>query len=80
MVVKNPWNDSMVAHPEQTGDADIDLVDERQVFVAFGVLGRLSRDLRVARPSPGRIPHFPTPFNPNKSIIAQLASPRNVSL
>jgi hypothetical protein len=29
---------SFLAHPEQAGDADIDLVDQRQVLVAFGVL------------------------------------------
>src|SRR5262245_26631863 len=27
-----------LAHPEQTGDTDIDLVNQRQILVAFGVL------------------------------------------
>jgi hypothetical protein len=41
MVVKNPWKDSMVlSRPTQTqtGGADVDLVDQGQVLVAFGVL------------------------------------------
>ena len=33
-----------LAHPEQTGDADIDLVDQRQIFVAFGVLDFVNAD------------------------------------
>jgi hypothetical protein len=46
MVVKNPWNDSMVlsANPEQTGDADIDLIDQRQILVALGVLNFIDAD------------------------------------
>jgi hypothetical protein len=33
-----------LAHPEQTGDADIDLVDQRQIPVAFGVLDFVNAD------------------------------------
>src|SRR5215813_9445735 len=32
------FNSSFSAHPEQAGDADIDLVDQRQVLMASGVL------------------------------------------
>jgi hypothetical protein len=35
---------SFFAHPEQTGDAEIDLVDQRQVFMAFGVLDFIDAD------------------------------------
>jgi hypothetical protein len=32
------------ANPEQTGDADIDLIDQRQILVAFGVLNFIDAD------------------------------------
>ena len=35
---------SLLTHPEQAGDADIDLVDQRQVLVAFGVLDFVHSD------------------------------------
>jgi hypothetical protein len=47
MAVKNPWKDSIVrslAHPEQAREAEIDLIDQRQVFVAFGVLDFIDSD------------------------------------
>jgi hypothetical protein len=28
----------LLTHPEQAGNAEIDLIDQRQVFVAFGIL------------------------------------------
>src|SRR5262249_28589817 len=34
----------LLAHPEQAGDADIDLVDQGQVLVAFGVLNLIYAD------------------------------------
>ena len=37
-------NGSFFAYPEQTGDAEIDLIDQRQVFVAFGVLDFIDAD------------------------------------
>ncbi len=33
-----------LAHPEQAGDAEIDLIDQRQVLVAFGVLDFIDAD------------------------------------
>src|SRR5258707_8680059 len=33
-----------LAHPEQTGDANIDLVDQGQILVAFGVLDFVHAD------------------------------------
>jgi len=33
-----------LAHPEQTGDTYIDLVDQRQILVAFGVLDFVNAD------------------------------------
>jgi hypothetical protein len=33
-----------LSHPEQTSDADIDLVDQRQILVAFGVLDFVNAD------------------------------------
>jgi hypothetical protein len=32
------------ANPEQTGDADIHLIDQRQILVAFGVLNFIDAD------------------------------------
>ncbi len=34
----------LLAHPEQTGYADIDLVDQRQILVALGVLDFINTD------------------------------------
>jgi hypothetical protein len=47
MAVKNPWKDfdgSLFADPQKAGDADIDLVDQRQVLVALGVLDFVHSD------------------------------------
>jgi hypothetical protein len=46
MVVKNPRQDSIVlfADPKQTGDAEIDLIDQCQILVAFGVLDFIDAD------------------------------------
>ncbi len=47
MVVKKSlegFDGSFLAHPEQTRDADIDLIDRGQVFVAFGVLDFIDAD------------------------------------
>jgi hypothetical protein len=38
------FDGSFLAHPEQTGDANIDLIDQGQVFVAFGVLNFIDAD------------------------------------
>src|SRR5947209_19160527 len=41
MTAKNPWKDSdgsFPAYPQQPGDAQIDLVHQREVFVTFSVL------------------------------------------
>lgn len=38
MTVQKPWNDSFFAHPEQAGDAQIDLGNQRRVLVPLGVL------------------------------------------
>ena len=38
------FDGSFLAHPEQTGDAEIDLIDQRQVLVAFGVLDFIDAD------------------------------------
>jgi hypothetical protein len=38
------FDGSFLAHPEQTGDANVDLVDKGQVFVAFGVLDFIDAD------------------------------------
>ena len=47
MAVKNPRKDSMVLSlpdPKQAGDAEIDLIDQRQVLVPFGVLDFVDAD------------------------------------
>jgi hypothetical protein len=46
MVVKNPRQDSIVlfADPKQTGDAEIDLIDQCQILVALGVLDFIDAD------------------------------------
>src|SRR4029077_19338517 len=33
-----------LAHPEQAGDTDVDLVDQSQVLVAFGILNFIDTD------------------------------------
>ena len=38
------FDGSFLADPEQAGDAEIDLVDQRQVLVAFGVLDFIDSD------------------------------------
>jgi hypothetical protein len=35
---------SFLAHPEQTGDAEVDLIDQGKVLVAFGVLDFIDAD------------------------------------
>jgi hypothetical protein len=37
-------NGPLLSHPEQTGDADIDLVDQRQILVPFGLLDFVNAD------------------------------------
>jgi len=34
----------LLAHPEQAGDADVDLIDQGQVLVVFGVLDFIDAD------------------------------------
>jgi hypothetical protein len=38
------FNGSFLAHSEQAGDAKVDLIDERQVFVARRVLNFIDAD------------------------------------
>src|SRR5207247_2617221 len=38
------FDGSFLSHPEQSGDAEVDLIDERQVFVALGVLDFIDTD------------------------------------
>src|SRR5215468_5673813 len=38
------FDGAFLAYPEQAGHADIDLIDQRQVFVAFGVLDFIHAD------------------------------------
>ena len=38
------FDGSFFAHPKQAGDAEIDLVNQRQVLVAFGVLDFIDAD------------------------------------
>ena len=38
------FDGSFSAHPEQAGDADVDLVHQRQILVAFGVLDFIDAD------------------------------------
>ena len=45
--MKNPWkgfDGSFLANPEQTGDAEVDLIDQGEVLVAFGVLDFIGAD------------------------------------
>ena len=35
---------SFLSHPEQTGDAEVDLIDQGKVLVAFGVLDFIDAD------------------------------------
>ena len=37
---------SFLAHPEQSSDAKVDLIDQRQVLVAFGVLDFIHQSVR----------------------------------
>ncbi len=48
----------LLTHPEQTGDAEVDLVNQRQIFVALGVLDCIHADganlaQRAMRQPPG---------------------------
>ena len=50
------FDGSFLADPEQAGDAQVDLVDQGQVFVAFGVLDFIDSDgvdLAAACGAPG---------------------------
>ena len=38
------FDGSFLAHPEQAGDAEIDLINQSQVLVAFGVLDLIDSD------------------------------------
>jgi hypothetical protein len=38
------FDGSFSSNSEQTGDADIDLIDQRQIFVALGVLDFIDAD------------------------------------
>jgi hypothetical protein len=38
------FDGSFLAHPEQAGDADVDLIDQRQILVALGVLDFIDAD------------------------------------
>lgn len=46
MAVKNPWKDSMVpSRPTRAdGDAEVDLINLRQILVPFGVLDFIDAD------------------------------------
>jgi hypothetical protein len=35
---------SLLSHPEKTRDVEIDLIDQRQILVAFGVLDFVNAD------------------------------------